>query len=71
MYVGIGPSQMGLKHFGSPRGTGTGACIPSLPPSYPMGMIFPRLIPHRKKIDTIPVPLIGEFPAGNRGTGPR
>jgi len=52
MYIGIGPSQMGLKHFGSPRGTGTGACIPS----YPMEIIFFHLIHHGEKIYTIPVP---------------
>ena len=57
--------ELDLKHFGSLRGT-----PPS--PSYPMGMIFlpPFNSPWGEDLYH-PSPLMGEFPMGNRGTGPR
>jgi len=53
------------------RGSGTGDGEPSPSPLDPMGIDFPPFSSTWRIKSPHPRPLIGEFPTGNRGSGPR
>jgi hypothetical protein len=66
----MGPNICWLL-YGAPRGSGTGNRIPYPSPPDPMGIVFlPFNSPWGANCNH-PHPLMSEFPAGNRGTGPR
>jgi hypothetical protein len=66
----MGPNICWLL-YGAPRVSGTGNRVPYPSPPDPMGMIFlPFNSPWGANCNH-PRPLMNEFPAGNRGTGPR
>ena len=63
--------QSMLLNVSGMRGSGTGDGEPSPSPLDPMGIDFPPFSSPWGIKSPHPRPLIGEFPTGNRGSGPR